>query len=73
MMTIITGPLYAIYDKDNKALLTITGGDGDATLLRSIVADSNPSVATKRLDAIQRLCPQRLTLAKVEVNITEIL
>lgn len=73
MKPIISGPLYAIYDKDNKALLTVTGGDGDATLLRSIVADSNPAVATKRLDAMQRLCPQRLTLAKVEVNITEIL
>lgn len=70
---IISGPLYAIYDKDNKALLTLTGGDGDSPLLRSIVADSNPAVATKRLNAIQRLCPQHLTLAKVEVNITEIL
>lgn len=73
MKTIVSGPLYAIYDKDSKAILTVTGGDGDATLLRSIVADSNPALATKRLDSMQRLCPQRLTLAKVEVNIIEIL
>lgn len=73
MKTIVSGPLYAIYDKDNKGLLTLTGGLGGTTLLRSIVADTDITLAERRMEALQQGISDRLCLAQVEVNITEIL
>ena len=72
-MTQIFGPLYAVYDKDVKALLTITGGVGNAALHHSIVADTNITVAARRMEALQQFGSSRLCLVKVEVNVTEIL
>ena len=72
-MKIISGPLYAVYNKDEQALVTISGGLGGTTLLRSIVADTDIALAEKRMEALQQDCYDHLTLAKVEVNVTEIL
>ena len=72
-MKTIFGTLYAVYDKDEKALVTITGGVGDAALHHSIVADTDITVAARRLEAMQRISMNRLCLVKVEVNVTEIL
>lgn len=73
MKTIFSGPLYAVYNKDEKALVTITGGLGGTTLLHSIVADTDIILAERRMEALQQGGSDRFCLAKVEVNITEIL
>lgn len=72
-MKTIFGTLYAVYNKDEKALVTITGGEGDTALHHSIVADTDIALAARRMEALQRLGLPRLGLVKVEVNVTEIL
>lgn len=69
----IFGTLYAVYNKDEKALVTISGGVGDAALHHSIVADTDIAVAARRMGALQQISMSRLCLVKVEVNVTEIL
>lgn len=73
MKTIFSGPLYAVYNKDEKALVTISGGLGDTALRHSIVADTDIALTARRMDALQRVGLSRLCLVKVEVNVTEIL
>lgn len=72
-MKTIFGTLYAVYNKDEKALVTITGGVGNTALHHSIVADTDISLAARRMEALQRVGLSRLCLVKVEVNVTEIL
>jgi hypothetical protein len=70
-MKTIFGTLYAVYNKDEKALVTISGGVGDTPL--HIVADTDIALAARRMEALQRVGLARLCLVKVEVNVTEIL
>ena len=72
-MKMIYGTLYAVYNKDEKALVTITGGVGDTALHHSVVADTDITLAARRMEALQRISPCRLCLVKVEVNVTEFL
>ena len=72
-MNTIYGNLYAVYNKDEQALVTITGGVGDTALRNSIVADTDIAMAAWRMEALQRLVRQRLCLVKVEVNVTEVI
>lgn len=73
-MKTIFGPLYAVYNKDEHALVTITVGSGDTTLLRnSIVADTDIAMAARRMEALQQGSPYRLCLVKVDVNVTEVI
>jgi NADP-dependent 3-hydroxy acid dehydrogenase YdfG len=72
-MKTIFGTLYAVYNKDEKALVTITGGIGDTALRHSIVADTDIALAARRMEALQQVGLSRLCLVKVEVNVTEIL
>ena len=72
-MKTIFGTLYAVYNKDEKALVTITGGMGNTALHHSIVADTDITLAARRMEALQRVGLPRLCLVKVEVNVTEVL
>ena len=72
-MKTIFGTLYAVYNKDEKALVTISGGIGDTALHHSIVADTDIALAARRMEALQQVGSSRLGLVKVEVNVTEIL
>jgi len=72
-MKTIFGTLYAVYNKDEKALVTISGGIGDIALHHSIVADTDIALAARRMEALQQVSLSRLCLVKVEVNVTEIL
>lgn len=72
-MKTIFGTLYAVYNKDEKALVTITGGVGDTALHNSIVADTDITLAARRMEALQQVGLSRLGLVKVKVNVVEIL
>lgn len=72
-MKTIFGTLYAVYNKDEKALVTITGGMGNTALHHSIVADTDITLAARRMEALQQVGLPRLCLVKVEVNVTEVL
>lgn len=72
-MKTIFGTLYAVYNKDEKALVTLSGGVGPTALHHSIVADTDIALAARRMDALQQFGMSRLGLVKVEVNVTEIL
>ena len=72
-MKTIFGTLYAVYNKDEKALVTLSGGVGPTALHHSIVADTDIALAARRMDALQQISLSRLCLVKVDVNVTEIL
>lgn len=72
-MKTIYGTLYAVYNKDEKALVTVSGGMGVTALQHSIVADTDIALAARRMEALQQFGMSRLGLAKIEVNVTEIL
>lgn len=72
-MKTIFGPLYAVYNKDAKALVTISGGLGDTALRNSIVAETDIAMAARRMESMQQGSPNRLCLVKVEVNVTEVI
>lgn len=72
-MKTIFGPLYAVYSKDEHAFVTITVGSGNTALRDSIVADTDIAMAARRMEALQQGSPYRLCIAKVEVNVVEIL
>ena len=72
-MKTIFGTLYAVYNKDEKALVTLSGGAGVTALRHSIVADTDITLAARRMEALQQVSLSRLCLVKVEVNVTEIL